>query len=83
VGPTDGVEIEVLVNADGRVSHALVARSRPHNDQACIQTVFMFVFRPAQRSGIPVTGRAVLLCRPKGRAAQQAHEADKARVSWW
>lgn len=52
------VELEILIDATGRVVHARVVRSIPQLDQAAIQTVQQWVFSPAIKKGRPVATRA-------------------------
>ena len=48
------VELEILIDASGRVSRARVIKSIPLLDAAAIQTVKQWVFSPAIKDGRPV-----------------------------
>jgi protein TonB len=48
------VEVQILIDANGRVPYARVVRSIPQLDQAAIQTVMQWVFTPAMKKGRPV-----------------------------
>ncbi len=48
------VELEIIIDANGRVVKARVLRSIPALDAAAIQTVQQWVFAPAMRQGRPV-----------------------------
>jgi protein TonB len=52
------VELEILIDATGRVVHARVIKSIPHLDQAAIATVYQWQFSPAMKKGRPVATRA-------------------------
>jgi len=53
------VEVEILIDANGRVVSARVLRSIPLLDAAALQTVYQWVFSPAMKSGRPVATRAM------------------------
>jgi protein TonB len=53
------VEVEILIDATGRVSRARVMRSVPLLDQAAIETVKQWVFAPAVKGGRPVATTAI------------------------
>jgi protein TonB len=53
------VEVEILIDASGRVSRARVMRSVPLLDQAAIETVKQWVFAPAVKGGRPVPTTAI------------------------
>jgi protein TonB len=53
------VEVEILIDATGRVSRARVMRSVPLLDQAAIETVKQWVFSPAIKGGRPVATTAI------------------------
>jgi protein TonB len=48
------VELEIIIDASGRVSRARVVKSIPLLDAAAIQTVRQWVFSPAIKNGVPV-----------------------------
>lgn len=48
------VELEILIDATGRVAHARVIKSIPLLDQAAIQCVYLWQFSPAMKKGRPV-----------------------------
>lgn len=48
------VEVEILIDANGRVAKARVIRSIPLLDAAALQTVYQWVFSPAIKGGRPV-----------------------------
>jgi protein TonB len=48
------VEVEILIDINGRVSKARVVRSIPALDEAARQTVLQWVFSPAIKNGRPV-----------------------------
>jgi len=48
------VEVQILIDANGRVPYARVVRSIPQLDQAAIQTVMQWQFTPALKKGRPV-----------------------------
>jgi len=48
------VELEIIIDANGRVSRARVVKSIPLLDAAAIQTVQQWVFQPAIKAGRPV-----------------------------
>ena len=52
------VELEILIDATGRVVHARVVKSIPLLDQAAIQCVYLWQFSPAVKRGRPVATRA-------------------------
>lgn len=52
------VEVEILIDATGRVVRARVTRSVPLLDQAAIDTVRQWVFAPAVKGGRPVATTA-------------------------
>ena len=52
------VELEILIDATGRVVHARVIKSIPLLDQAAIQCVYLWQFSPAIKKGRPVATRA-------------------------
>jgi protein TonB len=52
------VEIEILIDATGRVVHARVIKSIPLLDQAAVQCVYQWQFSPAIKKGRPVATRA-------------------------
>jgi protein TonB len=52
------VELEILIDATGRVVHARVVKSIPQLDQAAIQTVHQWLFSPAVHKGRPVASWA-------------------------
>ena len=52
------VELEILIDATGRVVHARVIKSIPQLDQAAIATVYQWQFSPAMKKGRPVATRA-------------------------
>jgi protein TonB len=52
------VELEIVIDATGRVIHARVIKSIPLLDQAAIQTVYQWQFAPAVKKGRPVATRA-------------------------
>ncbi|HVQ28269.1 MAG TPA: TonB family protein [Vicinamibacteria bacterium] len=52
------VELEILIDATGRVVHARVTKSIPLLDQAAIQCVYLWQFSPAVKRGRPVATRA-------------------------
>ena len=52
------VELEILIDATGRVVHSRVVKSIPQLDQAAIQCVLQWVFSPAIKKGRPVATRA-------------------------
>lgn len=49
------VEVEILIDATGRVVRARVVRSVPLLDAAALQTVYQWVFSPAIKNGRPVS----------------------------
>jgi protein TonB len=53
------VEVEILIDANGRVVSARVVRSIPLLDAAAVQTVYQWVFSPAMKAGRPVATRAM------------------------
>jgi protein TonB len=53
------VEVEILIDASGRVSRARVMRSVPMLEQAAIDCVKQWVFAPAVKGGRPVPTTAV------------------------
>jgi protein TonB len=53
------VEVEILIDANGRVARARVMRSVPLLDQAAIETVKQWVFSPAIKGGRPVPTTAI------------------------
>ena len=53
------VEVEILIDANGRVVSARVVRSIPMLDAAAVQTVYQWVFSPAMKAGHPVATRAM------------------------
>jgi periplasmic protein TonB len=53
------VELEILIDANGRVVSARVVRSIPMLDAAAVQTVKEWVFSPAMKGGRPVATRAM------------------------
>jgi protein TonB len=53
------VEVEILIDATGRVSRARIMRSVPLLDQAAIETVKQWVFAPAIKGGRPVPTTAI------------------------
>ena len=53
------VEVEILIDANGRVVSARVVRSIPLLDAAAVQTVYQWVFSPAVKNGRPVATRAM------------------------
>jgi len=53
------VEVEILIDANGRVVSARVVRSIPMLDAAAVQTVYQWVFAPAMKGGRPVSTRAM------------------------
>jgi protein TonB len=53
------VEVEILIDASGRVRPTRVLRSVPLLDQAAIDTVRQWVFAPAIKNGRPVATTAV------------------------
>ena len=57
------VELEILIDASGKVVRARVIRSIPLLDAAAIQTVYQWVFEPALKNGRPV---ATLASAPVG-----------------
>jgi periplasmic protein TonB len=57
------VELEILIDATGKVIRARVIRSIPMLDAAAIQTVLQWVFEPAIKNGRPV---ATLASAPVG-----------------
>jgi protein TonB len=48
------VEVEILIDANGNVVRARIIRSIPSLDAAALQTVYQWVFIPAQKHGRPV-----------------------------
>jgi len=48
------VLVEILIDAQGRVSRARVVQSVPMLDAAALQTVYQWVFMPAMKHGRPV-----------------------------
>ena len=48
------VELEILIDANGRVVRARVLKSIPLLDEAARQTVMQWIFQPAVKSGRPV-----------------------------
>jgi protein TonB len=48
------VVLEILINVDGRVSHARVLHSIPLLDEAAVATVQEWLFEPAMKNGRPV-----------------------------
>jgi protein TonB len=52
------VELEILIDATGRVVHARVVKSIPLLDHAAKETVFQWQFSPAMKKGRPVATRA-------------------------
>ena len=53
------VEVEIVIDANGRVISARVVRSIPMLDAAAVQTVYQWVFSPAIKNGRPVSTRAM------------------------
>jgi periplasmic protein TonB len=53
------VEVEILIDANGRVVSARVVRSIPLLDAAAVHTVYQWVFSPAMKNGRPVATRAM------------------------
>ena len=53
------VELEILIDANGRVVKARVLRSIPLLDSAAVQSVYQWVFSPALKAGRPVPTRAM------------------------
>jgi len=53
------VEVEILIDANGRVVSARVVRSIPLLDAAAVQTVYQWIFSPAMKNGRPVSTRAM------------------------
>src|SRR4029079_18842149 len=53
------VEVEIVIDANGRVVSARVVRSIPMLDAAAVQTVYQWVFAPAMKGGRPVSTRAM------------------------
>jgi protein TonB len=53
------VEVEILIDANGRVVSARVVRSIPLLDAAALQTVYQWIFSPAMKNGRPVATRAM------------------------
>jgi protein TonB len=52
------VEVEILIDATGRVARARIVRSVPLLDAAALQTVREWVFQPALKHGRPVASLA-------------------------
>ena len=48
------VELEILIDARGRVAHARVVKSIPLLDRAALQCVSRWQFAPARKDGDPV-----------------------------
>jgi len=53
-GISGTVEVEILIDATGRVAKARVVRSIPELDAAALECVKAWVFQPAQKGGQPV-----------------------------
>jgi protein TonB len=53
------VEVEILIDASGRVARARIMRSVPLLDQAAIECVKQWVFAPAVKGGRPVATTAI------------------------
>jgi protein TonB len=49
------VEVQIVIDATGKVVDAKIIRSIPLLDKAALQTVYRWVFAPAVKNGRPVT----------------------------
>jgi prolyl oligopeptidase len=52
------VELELVIDATGRVAEARVVKSIPGLDQAALETVYQWTFEPAVKAGRPVATKA-------------------------
>jgi len=48
------VEVEILIDASGRVTRARIVKSVPALDQAALEAVYQWTFSPATKNGRPV-----------------------------
>jgi hypothetical protein len=60
-------QLEVRVDAQGRITGARVARSSAACDMACIEAAYSRIFLPSMQSGRTTTGEVRLLCRRRER----------------
>ena len=88
------VEVEILIDIDGRVVRARVVQSVPMLDAAALQTVYQWVFSPAIKGGHPVAtiARAPVAFRiylifldnppePRARDGVQSSEGERPSVA--
>jgi len=48
------VEVEIIIGASGKVTHACIVRSVPYLDHAALEAVYQWRFSPAIKNGAPV-----------------------------